>query len=324
MLVLVYNRNDDVYYRKEFIMNMYDIIIIGGGAAGLSCAMYACRGGMKTLVLEAMSAGGQMNYTYDVDNYPGFYQNPTGAELSDNFLKHAQKFGAQISTEKVKDIVDCEKSVKKIITRRNEYETRTIVFATGAVPRKLSAPGEDAFSGLGVSYCATCDGAFFKGQSTVVVGGGNTAFEDALYLSRFSSKVYLVHRSQKFRASQNLIDKVKANGKITIITDSVVEEIKGMDVVKSVMLKNTQNLQKQKIETSAVFVAVGRIPQTDLAGKFVNLTNEGFIVTDREMRTNIRGVYAAGDVRDTPLRQVITAAADGAVAAVTAINYING
>jgi len=303
---------------------MYDIIIIGGGAAGLSAAIYACRGGMKTLVLEAVSCGGQINYTYDVDNYPGFFENPKGEELSNCFLKHAEKFGAEISSEKVREIEDHDKEIKTVVTRRNRYETRAVIFATGAISRKLGVDGEDAFSGLGVSYCATCDGAFFKGQQTMVVGGGNTAFEDALYLSRFSSKVYLVHRSEKFRASRNLVDKVKRNEKITVITNSVIDKINGKDVVDSVILKDTLTGRTTNIETAAVFVAIGRIPQTDLAGKYVYLTNDGFIRTDREMKTDVKGIFAAGDVRDTPLRQIVTAASDGAVAAVTAINYING
>lgn len=303
---------------------MYDIIIIGAGAAGLSAAIYACRGGMRTLVLEALSFGGQINYTYDVDNYPGFFDNPKGEELSNAFLKHAEKFGAEISTEKVREIKDYDKEIKTVVTRKNEYQARTVIFATGAVPRKLEVEGEDAFSGLGVSYCATCDGAFFKGQTTLVVGGGNTAFEDALYLARFSAKVYLVHRSENFRASKSLVDKVKKNDKITLITNAVVAKIHGKDVVDSVTLKDTQTGSIKELETSAVFVAVGRIPQSELAGKYVYLTNSGFIRTDREMHTDVKGIFAAGDVRDTPLRQIVTAAADGAVAAVSAINYING
>ena len=303
---------------------MYDIIIIGGGAAGLSAAIYACRGGMRTLVLESISCGGQINYTYDVDNYPGFFDNPKGEELSQYFFKHAEKLGAEIKTENVREIQDYDKEIKTVITRRNQYQTRAIIFATGAVARKLGVEGEDAFSGLGVSYCATCDGAFFKGQTTLVVGGGNVAFEDALYLARFSSKVYLVHRNENFRANRNLVDKVKRNEKITIITNAQIEKIHGKDVVDSVTVKDTLTGRKTDIETSAVFVAIGRIPKSELAGKYVYLTNDGFIRTDREMKTDVKGIFAAGDVRDTPLRQIVTAASDGAVAAVSAINYING
>lgn len=302
---------------------MYDIVIIGGGAAGLSAAIYACRGGMRTLVLEAVTYGGQINYTYDVDNYPGFYETPTGEELSAAFLKHAEKFGAEISSEKVREIENAEKPIKIVKTRKNSYETKAVIFATGAIPRKLGAEGEDAFSGLGVSYCATCDGAFFRGQTTLVVGGGNTAFEDALYLAGVSSEVFLVHRSENYRAAQNLVDKVKANKKITLIPNTVVEKIHGKTVVDSVTLKNTQTGALSTLDTSAVFVAIGRLPETELASRYVYLTNDGFIRTDREMKTNIAGIFAAGDARETPLRQIVTAAADGAVAAVSAINYLN-
>lgn len=302
---------------------MYDIIIIGGGAAGLSAAIYASRGGMKTLVLEAINYGGQINYTYDVDNYPGFYDTPKGEELSEAFLKHAKKFGADISTEKVREIEDAEKEIKIVRTRKNVYEAKAIIFATGANPRKLNVEGEAQFSGLGVSYCATCDGAFFKGQTTLVVGGGNTAFEDALYLSKFSSKVYLVHRSEKFRANHTLVKRVMENDKITIITNSTVDKIHGKTVVDSVTLKNVLTGATSKIDTSAVFVAIGRIPETELAGRYVYLTNDGFIRTDREMATDKPGIFAAGDARETPLRQIVTAAADGAVAAVSAIKYLN-
>ncbi len=302
---------------------MYDIIIIGGGAAGLSSAIYACRGGMKTLVLEAVTFGGQINYTYDVDNYPGFYNNPKGTELSESFYKHAEKFGAEISTEKVREIIDHDKEIKIVKTRKNEYRTKAVIFATGANPRKLGVEGEDTYSGLGVSYCATCDGAFFKGQTTVVVGAGNTAFEDALYLARFSSKVYIIHRNEKFKASQSLIDKVLRNEKITLITNTVVSAIHGKNVVDSITIKNVLTGKTEQLDTSALFVAIGRIAESELAGKYVNLTNQGFIVTDREMSTNVRGIFAAGDVRDTPLRQIVTAASDGAIAAVSAINYLN-
>lgn len=302
---------------------MYDIIIIGGGAAGLSAAIYAQRGGMKTLVLEAVSYGGQINYTYDVDNYPGFFENPKGEELSACFFKHAEKFGAEISTEAVREIEDYDKEIKTVVTRRNRYQTKAVIFATGAEPRKLEVEGENTFAGLGVSYCATCDGAFFKGQTTAVVGGGNTAFEDALYLARFSSKVYLINRSEKFRASKTLVDKAKKNEKIIILTNSTIDKIHGKDVVDSLDLKNTLTGKLTNIETSAVFVAIGRIPKSELAGRYVYLTNDGFIRTDREMRTDVKGIFAAGDVRDTPLRQIVTAASDGAIAAVTAINYIN-
>lgn len=302
---------------------MYDLIIIGGGPAGLSAAVYAGRSGMKTLVLESISLGGQVNLTYEVDNYPGFYENPTGMDLAEAMKKHAEKFETEFSTETVKSIIDSDKPVKTVVTRKNTYETLAILFATGANPRKLGAVGEDTFYGAGVSYCATCDGAFFKGQDTVVVGGGNTAFEDALYLSRFCSHVTLVHRNERFRAAATLVKKAQTSPNITILTNRVVKTISGDTAVQSITLQNTQTAETETMECAGIFVAVGRIPETTLAGNYVKLTEDGFIETDRQMQTNIAGIFAAGDVRNTPLRQIVTAAADGAVAATSAVNYIN-
>lgn len=303
-------------------MEIYDIAIIGGGAAGLSAAIYACRGGKKTLVLEKLSCGGQAAKTHEIDNYPGFDNLPTGEELGAHMENHARKFGAQIVRENVKEILDADADIKIIKTRKNEYGARAVIFATGAKPRMLGVEGEEQFGGTGVSYCATCDGAFFKGQTAVVVGGGNTAFEDAIYLSAFCAKVYLVHRSDRFRAVQTLVDRAKAEPKIEILTDYTVEKIQGDTSVSSVVLKHTLSDRVKKLDTSAVFVAIGINPDSALAGTVVDLTKNGFIVTDREMACNVRGFFAAGDVRDTPLRQVITAAADGAVAATSAIAYI--
>lgn len=303
---------------------VYDVVIIGGGAAGLDAALYAGRGGMKTLVIEKLAYGGQAATTYEIDNYLGFIDEPSGMELGEKMLAHAKKFGAEFVSETVKSIDRAYDKIKRIHTRNNVYETRTIIFATGAKPRKLDVQGEEELRGAGVSYCATCDGAFFKGQTAVVVGGGNTAFEDALYLAGFCGKVYLVHRSQKFRAAQTLVDKVKQNPKIELLTDYIVTKIQGDTSVQSVVLSHTLSGRVKKLDTAAVFIAIGVLPNSELAGTVVRLNEQGFIITDREMQTNIKGIYAAGDVRDTPLRQVITAAADGAVAANSAILYVNG
>ena len=302
---------------------MYDIIIIGGGAAGMSAAVYAGRSGLKTLVIESVSAGGQMNLTYEVDNYPGISDEPAGSDLSLAMKKHAEKSGAGFTAETVKEIENADGAVKTVVTRKNRYDTKTIIFATGANPRKIGAEGEDRFYGMGVSYCATCDGAFFKGQDTAVIGGGNTAFEDALYLSRFCRTVYLVHRRDGFRAEGKMVEAAKSNPKIKFVLDSTVSRIDGDSAVNGITVKNVQNGSEKTIAVSGVFVAIGRNANSELAGKYVYLDSEGFIVTDRYMRTNVKGIFAAGDVRDTPLRQIITAAADGAVAATSAIHYIN-
>lgn len=302
---------------------MYDIIIIGGGAAGLSAAIYAGRSGLETLVIESVSAGGQMNLTYEVDNYPGIINEPAGTDLSQMMKNHAEKSGARFTTETVKAVENADGEVKTVVTRRNRYDTKTIIFATGANPRKIGAEGEDRFYGMGVSYCATCDGAFFKGQDTAVIGGGNTAFEDALYLSRFCRSVCLIHRRDGFRAEGKMVEAAKNNPKIKFILNSTVSRIDGDTTVSGITVKDVLTGREKSISVNGVFVAVGREANSELAGRYVHLDSDGFIVTDRYMRTNVKGIYAAGDVRDTPLRQIITAAADGAVAATSAIHYID-
>ena len=302
---------------------MYDIIIIGGGAAGMSAAIYALRGGMKTLVLEKVATGGQASKTYEIDNYPGFGNSPSGPELMQEFLSHAQKLGAEIRTEAVREIENIDGDIKTVKTRKGTYETRSIILATGATPRKLGVPGEAELSGAGVSYCATCDGAFFKGLDTVVIGGGNTAMEDALYLARFCEHVFIMNRSKNFKASKTLFDKANAEPKITIYTDMIAEGFVGNGRLERVLAKNSETGEQGFINASGVIIAIGITPENAIAQKYgVELCERGFIKTDMYLATNIPGVYAAGDCRVSPLRQVVTAAADGAVAATSAINYI--
>lgn len=304
-------------------MDIYDIIIIGGGAAGMSAAIYALRGGMKTLVLERLAIGGQAAKTYEIDNYPGFYNTPSGPDLMADFKKHAEKLGAQIRTEAVRDIINIDGDIKTVKTRRGEYNTKTVIFALGASPKKLGVKGEAELMGAGVSYCATCDGAFFKDLDTAVIGGGNTAMEDALYLSRFASHVTILNRSKRFRASKALLDKAYNNPKITILPDTVAEEFVGDMRLDTIITKNTQSGEIGELTANGVIIAVGITPDTELAKKCgVSLSENGFIITDTNLKTNIDGVYAAGDCRVSPLRQVVTAAADGAVSATSAINYL--
>lgn len=302
---------------------LYDLVIIGAGPAGLSAALYAARGGLKTIVLESMGFGGQMNYTYEVANYPGASDNPTGAELAGRMRKQALEAGAFISSENVKAVEDIESETKTVRTRKNIYEAKAILFATGAKARKLGADGEDRFSGQGVSYCATCDGAFFRGQVTAVAGGGNAAFEEAVYLARFCKKVYLINRSDRFRASDILVRAAEREEKIEIIKNAVVEKVIGDTTVSGLEIKDTRIEAVSHIDCSGLFVAVGRVPVTDIIPGEIGKNESGFVITNEYMQTNVRGVYAAGDVRDTPLRQIVTAAADGAVAAASIIGYIN-
>lgn len=302
---------------------MYDIIIIGGGAAGLSAAIYAMRGGMKTLLLEKISCGGQAANTYEVDNYPGFFDNPSGPELMEAFEKHAQKFGVEIKTEAVREIINPDREVKTVKTRRGSYDTKTIIIATGASPKKLGAEGEDTLAGAGVSYCATCDGAFFKGEDTVVIGGGNTAFEDALYLARFCEHVFIMNRSKRFRASKTLVEKAKAEPKITIYTDLVAEKFEGDGKLERIIARNTETNELGYINAAGVIIAIGITPDNTVAKQCdLELCERGFIKTDMYLMTSVDGIFAAGDCRLSPLRQIITAAADGAVAATSAINYV--
>lgn len=305
------------------VVNMYDIIIIGGGAAGMSAALYAMRGGMKTLLLEKISCGGQAANTYEVDNYPGFYNSPSGPELMEAFEKHAVKFGAEIKSEAVRGIENADGTVKTVKTRRNTYETKTVIIATGASPKKLGIEGEEELAGAGVSYCATCDGAFFKGLDTAVIGGGNTAFEDALYLSGFCERVYILNRSKRFRASKTLTDRAKAVSNITVYTDIIAERFEGGGRLERIITKNTETGETGCLNASGVIIAVGIMPDNGIARSCgIELCERGFIKTDMYLNTSIDGIFAAGDCRVSPLRQIVTAAADGAVAATSAINYV--
>lgn len=303
---------------------MYDVAIIGGGPAGMSAAIYAARGGMKTLVIEKLACGGQVMKTYEIDNYPGFAQSPTGEELSKAMEEHARKFGADFVTENVKSVENAQYDIKIIHTRRNKYMAKSIIFAMGATPKMLGADGEERLSGAGVSYCATCDGAFFKGKDVCVIGGGNTAMEDALYLAPLCNTVYVLSRSKRFRAAAATVENVKKNGKIKVLTDTVVEKFNGEQQLESVNIKNTQTGEKGVLKVSGAIVAIGVEPSSQLAKDCgVETCPLGFVKTDMYLATNVKGIFAAGDMRTSPLRQVVTAAADGAVAATSAVNYVN-
>ena len=300
----------------------YDIAIIGGGAAGLSAAIYSARGGMKTVLFESTGFGGQVNSTSDVDNYLGLF-GVSGSELSQKMHAHAEKFDVDFKGDKVREIKLVPGGIKRIVTRKETFDVKAIIIATGANPRKLDIQGEDEFIGSGVSYCATCDGAFMKDKTVAVIGGGNTAFEDALYLSKIAKAVYLINRSSKFRADKLLIDKVSNTSNITIITDTTPKKIQGDMTVKSLVISHSVSGRMKVIDLDAVFIAIGRIPEISLVEGILDTAPDKSIITDEKMRTSHPGIFAAGDVRNTPLRQIITAAADGAVAANSAIGYIN-
>lgn len=301
---------------------IYDIAIIGGGPAGLSASIYAMRAGMNTVMFEGTGCGGQINYTPDVDNYPGVPQ-VSGSALAEAMRRQAEYFGTEFKAENVREIKDSSRPIKKLVTRKNIYQARTVILATGAKPKKLGILGEDDFIGAGVSYCAACDGAFAKGKTATVIGGGNTAFEDALYLSSLCNKVYIINRSSKFRAAKLLVDKAYSTPKIEILTDFKTTKIQGNERVTSLILAHSISGRISVLDTDAVFVAIGRIPESKLYDGLSKFAPDGSIISDENLCVGTDGLFVAGDVRNTPLRQIITAAADGAVAATSAVNYIN-
>ncbi len=305
---------------------MYDVIIIGSGPAGLAAGLYGARANLKTLIIEKERAGGQIATTEEVANYPGAVKDETGPSLIAKMVAQTEAFGA----EKVKDTVidvKLDDDIKVVKCSKNEYQSKAVILATGAKPRKIGCKGEEELTGKGVSYCATCDGAFFTDLEIFAIGGGDTAVEEAMFLTKFAKKVNLVHRRDELRAAKSIQEKVFKNEKVNIIWDSEVAEIKGDGIVESVVLKNskTGELKEYKADeedgTMGVFVFIGYLPQTELFDGKIEL-ERGYIVTDENMKTNVDGVFACGDVRKKSLRQVVTAVSDGAIAAVQAEKYI--
>lgn len=291
---------------------MYDVIIIGAGPAGLSAGIYAQRGGLKTLIVECNAVGGQASTASNIQNYPGISQT-SGFDLCYTMMEQCQNFGVEFAFDKIKNI-DALGKIKYVYLEGGEtIESKALVIATGASPKKLGLANETRFIGKGISYCATCDGAFFKGKTVAVIGGGNTAVEDALYLQKFASKVYLVHRRDKLRADKILCDRIE-NSNVQTIWDSVVKSLDGDDKITQITLENVKNNTLSAVSVDGVFVAIGQNPNTH-GFDFVDKNEHGYILTDEKMRTNVQGVYAVGDVREKSLRQVVTACADGAICA---------
>jgi thioredoxin reductase (NADPH) len=299
----------------------YDVAIIGAGPAGLSAAIYAARGGLKTVVFENALVGGQIVVTQDVENYPGFEETVSGFEIADKMHKQAQKFDAEFKTEEVKAIA-LEGCCKIIETNNATYRAKAIIIATGAHPRTLQVPGEERLTGRGVSYCATCDGALYRDKTVAVIGGGDSAVEEALFLTRFAKKVYIVHRRDELRAVKIAQTRAFNNPKIEIIWDSVVQEVNGDTMVESVTLFNRKTQKSSRLGVDGVFIYVGIIPNNKLIESRVECDEQGFILTDETCHTNIPGIYAAGDIIQKVLRQVVTAVSDGAIAAFSAEKWI--
>lgn len=307
---------------------VYDLVIIGAGPAGLAAGLYGARARLSTLIIEKDKTGGQIVTTDEVANYPGSIHDATGPSLIARMVEQAEEFGV----ERAKDTVvsfDFDSKVKKIVGEKEEYLAKSVIIATGANPKKLGVPGEKELTGKGVSYCATCDGAFFEEMQVFVIGGGDSAVEEAMYLTRFADKVTIVHRRDALRAAKSIQEKAFANPKIDFRWNSVIEEIKGDGIVESVVFKDTVTNELEQYDadedfgTFGIFVFTGYIPNTDIFKGKVQTADSGYIQTNELMETNYPGVFAAGDCREKLLRQVVTATADGAIAAVMAEKYID-
>ena len=301
---------------------MYDLIIVGAGPAGLAAAIYAARAELKFIVLEKeIMSGGQIINTYEVDNYPGLYH-MGGFDLAMKFREHADALGASFVTGEVEKIEETSSGKKIICKDGTEYETKTVILSGGAKHRKLEVPGEDALAGSGVSYCATCDGAFFRGNEVAVVGGGDVAVEDALFLARLCKKVYVIHRRDSFRAAKTLVSRLVSTENVEIIYDSVVKEIQGKFKVESLVLTNKKTEEERTVALDGVFIAVGMLPETKAYEGLVELDGAGYIKADETGITSCPGIFAAGDIRTKELRQVVTAASDGANAVQSVERYL--
>lgn len=298
---------------------MYDVVIIGAGPAGLSAGIYACRGGLKVAIIENKSVGGQAQTAADIQNYPGI-KSTSGFDLCYAMMNQCIEFGAEFVFDSIASVSLVGETKTIGLASGNVVEAKNVIIASGANARKLGVPNESKFIGKGVSYCATCDGAFFKGKTVAVIGGGNTAAEDALYLEKIAKKVYMVHRRDNLRADDILVKRLAKSG-VEIVWDSVVENLDGENKITQLTLKNVKTDILTTISVDGVFVAIGQTPNSQ-GFENVSLSSGGYIITDENMHTNIDGVYAVGDVREKSLRQVVTACADGAIAANAIVNRI--
>lgn len=299
----------------------FDVVILGGGPAGFSAGIYTARGNVSTAILDVSMLGGQPSNYLELENYPAFMK-IGGFELMEKFEEHADMFGVQKFPMQEIEFIDLVSSPKIIRTKDVEFRVKSVIIATGAKPMRLGVKGEEEFVGRGVSYCAVCDGAFYKDKVVAVVGGGNSAVEEAIYLTKFASKVYIIHRRDELRADKIIQNRAAKNEKIEFVLNSVVCEIQGQDLVNNLILKNTKTDEMFNLAVDGVFPYIGITPNVENISGQITQDKAGFIITDETMKTSIDGVFAIGDVRKTPLRQVITAASDGAIAGVYAVKYI--
>ncbi len=301
---------------------MYDMLIVGGGPAGYTAALYAARAGFSALVLEKLAPGGQMGTTDLVENYPGFPEGIQGFDLAMKMKEGAEHFGAATKLAEVTEL-ELAGETKIARTKKADFQGKTLVLATGAAPRELGLPRETALRGRGVSYCATCDGMFYRGKTVAVVGGGNTAAADVLYLARICQKVYLIHRRDQLRAPKTQLAKMEQAGNVEFLWNSQVTGLLGDTALTGLTVTNKITGQAQELECAGVFIAVGQVPETGLFRGQVDLDEAGYVLAGEDAKTNVPGVFAAGDLRKKSLRQIITAAADGASAAQAAEEYLN-
>ena len=303
-------------------MPIYDVIIIGGGPAGYTAALYSTRAGLNTLLIERMSAGGQLALTGDVDNYPGFEEGIDGFTLGMKMQASAERFGAVTEYAEVLSL-DLTEKIKKVITDSGEFSSKTVIIATGANPKTLGIDRKDALLGRGIHYCAHCDGRFYKDKTVAVVGGGNSAAADALYLSRLAKKVYIIHRRDTLRATKIYHEPLKSAQNIEFIWDSSITEFLGDSRVEGAKLKNLKTGEITNLSCDGIFVSIGRKPATDFIKDIISLDENGYVIADETTKTNIAGVFAAGDLRTKALRQIVTAVSDGATAVHFAEEYLN-
>ena len=302
-------------------MEKHDVIIVGGGPAGLTAGLYAARSRMDILLLEKLSPGGQVLTTAMVENYPGFEEAISGPDLVARMERQARRFGLQVEIKSVEKIAR-EGNVKKVIADGEKYLSKAVIVATGVEPKLLEIPGEKELRGRGVSYCATCDGPFFRDKEVVVIGGGDSAVEEAIYLTRFAKRVRLIHRRDQLRATKLVQERAFGNEKVEVVWDTVTTSINGEQFVQSVDVKNVKTGRKDNLETSGVFLYVGVKPNSDLFDFKIDTDQGGFLRTDENMRTSVEGIYAVGDVRAKQLRQIVTATGEGATAAFAVEKYL--
>ncbi|MFA5056414.1 MAG: thioredoxin-disulfide reductase [Dehalococcoidia bacterium] len=300
----------------------YDVLIIGGGPAGLSAGIYAARARLRTMLIEKAMFGGLIASAELVENYPGFPEGISGFDIGERMYQQASKFGLETLSAEVTS-VDLLNDPKNIKTTEGDLSARAVIIASGAERKWLGVPGEDIFANRGVSYCATCDGALFKDRVVAVVGGGDAAVEEAVFLTRFASKVFIIHRRNQLRASKTAQERALSHKKIEPVWDTVVEEIKGSDKVSQLLVRNVKTGGTKEIAVDGVFVYVGQVPNTGYLKEQIPMDKEGFIITDERMETQVKGVFAAGDIRKNSSRQVITAAGDGATAAISAEKFLS-